>query len=186
MAIDTTTLTTAKVVKQNSFIEENVQDSIVTIAMRRVQDMHIEPILGTALYTKILAGVKADDLIAPYTTLLDKYILPTYFAYCEYEVAPHVNTEIRNKAVGKGLDGDISAATETELNYVRASYLKAAKKYEARLIGHLKDACSDDTYPEYKDNSGHEQMKPKQRIYGRSSYINGLRPEYINSRENHE
>jgi hypothetical protein len=62
--------------------------------------------------------------------------------------------------------------------------MKAAKKYEARLIAHLKDACSDDTYPEYKENEGYEQMKPKNRIYGRSSYINGLRPEYLKGYDN--
>jgi hypothetical protein len=160
-------LTTPSIVKQNSYINENVQDSVLKIAMQRVQDMRIEPILGTVLYQKILAG----GLAAPYTTLLTTYILPCFFAYCEYEVAPHITTEIRNQATGKSSNADINAASEQELNYIRASYKAGAKKYEARLIAHLCDHAED--YPEYSENEGHEQLKPMKNKYTRTTIING-------------
>jgi hypothetical protein len=160
-------LTTPSIVKQNSYINEHVQDSTLKIAMQRAQDLHIEPILGTVLYQKILAG----GLAAPYSTLLTTYILPVFFAYCEYEVAPHVTTEIRNQATGKSSNADINAASEQELNYIRSTYKAAAKKYESRLIAHLCDHKAD--YPEYSENEGHEQLKPMTNKYTRTTIVTG-------------
>ena len=174
MAYTVTYFCTPALVKESSFIHQNVEDTIVKVGMKLVQDLYFEKIFGTPLYNKIIALIEAGTISGTdYETLMDDYVLPCYFSYCAYELAPHVNTEIRNKAVGKSGDSDISPATETELEYLRNQLRGQAQKYEARLIGHLCDSVEADTYPEYSDYDADkkEQVSPQKKTYLKTSFV---------------
>lgn len=155
------------ILKRDSFIDENIEDSVLLVVLKRVQDLYIEPILGTPLYNAILDKIENDTMAVPYTTLMDDYILPYLYSACELVAVNHLNTQIRNKGVGKSSDEDISAASEQEMNYLKRSFNDFLEKYQAKLIGHLKDSCADDTYPEYSDYDATkaEQVKPKTDTY---------------------
>lgn len=151
--------------KKRSFIDENVEDSILKVALLRVQDLYVEPILGTPLYKAILLKIEDNTMASPYTTLMDDYVLPFIFAACEYVASPHINTEIRNKAVGKSSDADIRAGTEAELNYIKREFQDYMEKYESRLINHLIDD-NGANYPEYIEAANDlEDVTPKKRTY---------------------
>jgi hypothetical protein len=155
--------------KNRSFIDENVEASILKVVLKRVQDLHIEPLLGTPLFKAILLKIENNTMATPYTTLMDDYILPCLYAYCEYVGVSHINNEIRNKAVGKSSDTSIRASSEAELNYIKKEFMNYAEKYEARLIGHL---CDDNgvNYPEYIESiTDSEEVYPK-----KSKYLNNV------------
>jgi hypothetical protein len=171
MAFIKTYLCTAEFLKANSFINNNVEDSIVKVAMQRVQRNNIEPLLGTALYDKLIADIKAGTVAGNYEVLLDEYVLPVYIAWVEYKLAPHQNTEIRNKAVGKSGDNDITPATDTELGRIREQYRNDAKVLENKLIGYL---CENNTlFAEYTSgNDGADKVKPNTgHKYGKTSFL---------------
>ena len=48
---------------QLSYVDSNVQASLLRVAIIRTQDNTIEPILGTPLYKKILSDIQDKDLI---------------------------------------------------------------------------------------------------------------------------
>lgn len=171
MALTKNYLCSPAILMDNSFINANVETSVVKIGMLRVQSLYIEPILGTPLFKKILLDIQNDSVAGNYITLLNEYILPCFFAYCEFKLAPHINTEIRNKAVGKASDGDVSAASEPELNYIRNFYEKDAKKFEARLIGYLCDDAGT-MFPEYIESiTDNEQVAPITKKYGNGTFL---------------
>lgn len=158
--------------KKRSFIDENVEDSILKVVMQRVQDLYIEPVLGTPLYKAILDKIENGTMASPYTTLMDDYILNYLYACCEYVGVNHINTEIRNKAVGKSSDADIAASSSEDLNYLKKEFYNYLEKYQTRLINHL---CDDNgtNYPEYVENTSDlEDVKPKKSTYlGQVSFL---------------
>jgi hypothetical protein len=151
--------------KRRSFIDENVEDSVLRVVLKRVQDLYIEPILGTPLYKSILDKIDSGTMAAPYTNLMDEYILPCVYAYSELLGVNHINTEIRNKAVGKSSDADIQASQDGQLAYLKNEFLNYAEKYQSRLINHL---CDDNgtLYPEYVESTSDlEEISPKKSTY---------------------
>lgn len=160
--------------KRRSFIDENVEDSILKVVLQRVQDLHVEPVLGTPLYRAILDKIESNTMAAPYTTLMDDYILPYLFACCEYVGVNHINNEVRSKAVGKSSDADITASSEDQLNYLKKEFFNYLEKYQTRLVNHL---CDDNgqSYPEYKESTADlEEVSPQKRNYlGNVSFLAG-------------
>jgi len=171
MALEQIYLCNTALLKEKTFINKNVEDSILKVAMIRTQDLHIEPLLGTVLFKKVLADIKAGEIAGDYATLLEKYVLPCFFAYVEHTLAPHLNTEIRNKAVGKSGDQDIRPASEQELNYILDRYFEQAEKYRSRLVAYLCD--NKNLFPELSVNTGNkEDLPPTQDdFYPRTSFL---------------
>ena len=174
MAVENIYFTTVDTVRDNSNIHENVEGSIIKVSMIRTQALYFESVLGTPLYDKILADIKADTLTGNYLTLMDSYILPCYFAYVEYMTIPHVLTQIRNKTVGTSNDSDIQSTSEEGMNYLREKALIVARKYQERLYNYL---CEDNgtNFPEFTQSiTDKDEIKPQNGRTGSFSFINGL------------
>jgi hypothetical protein len=127
-------ITTAKV-KDISYIDKNVEDSILKITIQRVQDNIIQPIIGTSLYKRLLAGIIANDLNSDEDTLLNDYIAPCIASACDYKIIYPNIYKTRNKTVGANRDE------------LRNEYRKDFEPYRLALIGFLKD--NETLYPEY-------------------------------------
>ena len=174
MALENIYFSSIDVVRDNSNIHENVEGSIIKVSMLRTQDLYFESVLGTPLFKKILADIKANTLTGDYETLMDSYILPMYFAYVEYMVIPHVLTQIRNKTVGTSNDSDIQSTSEDGMNYLREKALIVAKKYETRLYNYLCDDAGV-MFPEFTQAiTDLEEVKPQSGMTGSFGYVNGL------------
>jgi hypothetical protein len=170
MAFIKTYLCSPEFLKANSFINGNVEDSIVKVAMQRVQRNNIEPLLGTALYERLIGDIINETVAGDYEVLLDEYVLPVFIAWCEYKIAPHVNNEIRNKAVGKSGDTDITPSTDADLARLRGHYQHDAKALEVKLIGYLKE--NTELFVEYTTgNDGLDKIKPTGGLYGKTSFL---------------
>lgn len=139
-------ITTANV-KKLTYIQGNVDDAILSITIKRVQDNIIQPIIGTSLYKRLLAGVTANDLNADEQTLLNDYIAPCIASACDYKIIYPLANKTRNKTVGSNNDEIMSTATLEAQTQLRNEYRKDFEPYRLALIGFLKDNEQD--YPEY-------------------------------------
>lgn len=139
-------ITTANV-KKLTYIQGNVDDAILSITIKRVQDNIIQPIIGTSLYKRLLAGVTANDLNADEETLLNDYIAPCIASACDYKIIYPLANKTRNKTVGSNNDEIMSTATLEAQTQLRNEYRKDFEPYRLALIGFLKDNEQD--YPEY-------------------------------------
>ena len=139
-------ITTANV-KKLTYIQGNVDDAILSITIKRVQDNIIQPIIGTSLYKRLLAGITANDLNANEQTLLNDYIAPCIASACDYKIIYPLANKTRNKTVGSNNDEIMSTATLEAQTQLRNEYRKDFEPYRLALIGFLKDNEQD--YPEY-------------------------------------
>ena len=133
--------------KEVSFIHGNVEDSILQPTIRVVQDTMIEPIIGTTLYNRLLAGIEADDLNANEIILMDSYIIPCLAMGCNVETVLQTVFQIRNKATGRTNDENLASASESEINRIQDNYRSKFEFYRTKLIKYLK--FNSNLYPEY-------------------------------------
>lgn len=82
--------------KSLSLVHSNVEDSILTSSLIRAQDMTVQPILGSSLYKRLLAGVLADDLTTLENTLIEDYIAQVVSIAVEIRTIDVASKEIRN------------------------------------------------------------------------------------------
>ena len=60
--------------RQFTDINDSVDSELIKNAVREAQDIHLQRIIGTLLYNKILSEIDADTLADPYLTLVTGYI----------------------------------------------------------------------------------------------------------------
>ena len=129
--------------KKKGLIHKDADTKLLTIAIKRVQDMVIQEALGSPLYRAMLLHVQNDDWSSypNYQTLQDEYIIPCLVAHVDFKVALLLNTKITNKTTGRASDEYVTALTDSELSPFQAELLLDAGFYKERLIGYLKDDC---------------------------------------------
>jgi hypothetical protein len=136
--------------KKLGLIHNNTDTKLLAVAIKRSQDMHIQPALGTPLYRALLDRVETNTWTQDYLDLMNDYVIPCLVAFVDYRAALLVTEKITNKTTGRVQDENIQANTLTEVNEFRDQLRKDAYFYKERLIGYLMDDQAT-KYPEYCD-----------------------------------
>lgn len=144
--------------KHYSFIEGDVNDEMLTVILKRVQDRYIEPIIGTPLYKKLLDDIENDTLAGNYVTLMN-YIINVVVVGCEIKATTHQNFKIRNKFVGIAEDDNGRANSVNEGNNLIDELKADFSHYRNKLVGYLKDNYT--LFPEWKCTDKHEDFNPE-------------------------
>lgn len=143
--------------KHYSYIDADVNDETLNVTLKRVQDIYLEPTLGTPLYKRMLQGVEDDDFTALEEKLMT-YILDFVYVGCELKASNHNNWKIRNKSVGSASDEHVRANDISQYNNYVDELRKDLSVYKNRLIGYLIDNKED--YPLYKCTNLKENLNP--------------------------
>lgn len=136
--------------KKLGLIHNNTDTKLLAVAIKRSQDMHIQPALGTPLYRALLLRVETNTWTQDYLDLMNDYVVPCLVAFVDYRAALLVTEKITNKTTGRVQDENIQANTLAEVNEFRDQLRKDAYFYKERLIGYLMDDQAV-KYPEYCD-----------------------------------
>jgi hypothetical protein len=163
------------VLKQNTPIQENVDDSLLNPYIFKSQETHIQQILGTNLYQKIILLIETNTIGLPqnsnYKTLVDDYIVNCLIEWSFYEVMPFISMKLTNKSIVRG---NAEFATEGDLNdlkYLRSTVRDLAEFYSQRVSNYLKQYNYN--FPEYFTNSGLDKIVPNSTSYFSGIYIGG-------------
>jgi len=148
-------------IKRFTPIQQNVEDNIIIPYIKKSQDTHIQDMLGTDLYNKILTEVENSTISGDYKELLDKYIIPCLTEWTFYEVLPFINFKMTNKSIVQGNSEFSSEVDLGDLKYLRSVARDMADFYSERLKGYLKQYPN--KFPEYLTNSGYDKLKPTKR-----------------------
>jgi hypothetical protein len=157
--------------KESTPIQDNVDDSLLTPYIYRAQTTHIQSILGTDLYMKILSLVSINTIPTTYKVLLDEYIQPVLIEYSFYEVLPFISLKITNKSIARGSADYLNEGDLSDLRYLRNAVKDMAEFQSQRLVGYLK--ANIDKFPEYTTNSGPDKMRPNSKVYFNGVYMGG-------------
>ncbi len=124
--------------RQFTDINNNVDSKLLSSAIRESQDIEIQRILGTKLYNKILADIKAGTLSGNYEVLVVDWVqnAAIYFAY--YYSLEDIYLRPRNNGLLIPTGGENSdSADGTWYNRKRESVKNKAQFYAERLTNYL-------------------------------------------------
>tara|TARA_R110001606_G_scaffold56821_2_gene137669 strand:+ start:4889 stop:5410 length:522 start_codon:yes stop_codon:yes gene_type:complete len=137
--------------KKKGLIHQNTDTKILGTAIIRVQDMVLQPVLGSPLFRALKDRVEGTTAwTSDYRTLMNDYVVPAMVASVDYKAALLQKEKITNKTTGHVSDENITTATKAEIISFRSELQSDADFYLQRLIGFLKDDCGT-LYPEYTE-----------------------------------
>jgi hypothetical protein len=146
--------------KKRGFVNRNVESSILTTTLERVQDTMLVPVIGTPFFKHLCKAVKDGTLTTDEETLLNEYIAPFLIASVDYRIGNHLTYELRSKTAGKSGDSYITPLDRSEIVALNDDLRKDVERYREQLIGHLKDNRTKfDTYDTFV--CSHENVKPE-------------------------
>lgn len=153
--------------KDNTSISMNVEPQLLNIAIQDAQNIHIQPLLGSSLYKKLVSLIVDGTIGAigneKYKTLLDDYVVPATTQWALVECLPYIRWKIMNKSVlGQHSDNTTPAELE-EIKFLKAELRNKAEFYGERIVKHLKANYT--LYPEYTDSTNCENISPMDNAY---------------------
>ena len=131
--------------KENSFINGNVDDKLIRATIIQVQDMQIHPIIGTGLYNQIKTQISGNTVSAANTTLLQEYIQPVIIWWVQADGTLPMTYKFMNKSVVKRNSENSNPADLDELFAIADNFKNKAEFYTKRLIKFLE--ANETTYP---------------------------------------
>jgi hypothetical protein len=123
-------------IKRLGLTQENVNDKLIAVAVRRTQDLKIREVIGEDLYSALMQRVTNNDVTGNYAVLMNEYIAPCMVAYVDYYTAIFSNQKITNKATGTIQDNNIRTDNGAVVDFLDVIE-KQAMNYRQRLIDWL-------------------------------------------------
>ena len=153
MAIQHTLYISSTRLKKDSALGGSVSDDLIMPYILLAQDMHILPILGTDLDTKLKALIQAGTLTGDYKILVETYLQPALVQFSFTQLMPYLRLRfVNNAVVVMGATDQSSSATYDDLKPVMDTATDAAEFYRQRMIDYLRNNTS--SFPEYSSNTG--------------------------------
>ena len=138
------------VLKERTSVHGNIDPKLLYPEIKVAQDMYIHPILGTALYNKLIQDVNVSGVTGDYKTLLDDYVIDPLLYYVLAELPVPISFQFWNKGVIRKQGDSTELPTMSELVDLSNKYRIRAEWYGERLTRYLKQNCStNNMFPEY-------------------------------------
>lgn len=160
-------LISTKYFKENSPVNENVDDNLLNNALWEAQTIHAHQILGTNLLDRLVDLCKSGDIELPayieYKKLLTDYVAQVIVYYALWECMPYIRFKIVNKGVESQNSDWSTSTTTTEFTYLRDDVKNKAEFYAQRLSNYL---CKNSTsFEEYRSCSTCADITPTKKQY---------------------
>lgn len=134
-------------IKQRADIDNNVSDKTIKTAISDAQDMILEQCIGSALYEKLIDGIKNANLAVAYQNLLNNKIRPMLIHATRYMLTMRLLYRASAASIAsKSSEGSTPVSTQ-DLNVIRSEDEMRMKHFVNKLILYL--LANIDTYPEY-------------------------------------
>lgn len=177
-------LISVDILKDRTGIHDNIDAKLIYPEIKTAQDMYIHPVLGTALYNKIIDDVDAGTIAGDYKDLLDDYIIDALLYYVLAGLPEALSFQFWNKGVVRKTGDNTESPTMTELIDISNRYRDRAEWYANRLTKYLKENASSSVLPEYLNpGAGIDTIVPQQTPFTMPIYLGDL-PQGINLDKN--
>lgn len=157
-------LLSASYIKEYTFVDHNVDEKYIRIAIEEAQKIHIRDFTGSDLYNEVVSQVEAGTLSALNTTLLDDYIIPALKWWTMYEASPFLTYKTTNKNIVRKNSENSSSIDYNELDQFMNMITDKAQYYTNRMVLYL---CENETdYPLYVNTgSGIDVILPRKNAF---------------------
>jgi len=140
-------------IKEYSYIDTNVDDKVVKIAIQHAQVTVIEPLIGSNLYSKLLAGVTEGNLDLAYQNLIVQYIWPVLVASTELLILRRLIFRLTNSSIVKDTNTNAAPIEKDELDSLRAEVNELLTAHIKKLQLYLDSSTE---FPEYTQANADE------------------------------
>lgn len=124
-------------IKATAYVDENVDDKLVTNAISIAQDLYILPIIGSGINDELRTQIGASTLSVLNTTLLSTYIVPALRYWVLYELAEPMTYKFTNKSIVKKKSENSEAIDFKDLMALKDKFMNIAQWYTERLKFYL-------------------------------------------------
>jgi hypothetical protein len=139
-------LITTEELKQDGFINRNLEDEYLLSAIDESQDIFLREIIGDSLYETLQNKVSEESIEGVYQTLLESYVK----IYLKYKVLAllcvPLTYKLRNIGIAQQFSNEVNTTTLTDTKYLQNYYDGKADFYANRLTKFLQT----NDIPEYK------------------------------------
>jgi hypothetical protein len=133
-------------------VNDNLDTAFIKNAVREAQDIHLQRIIGTVLYKKLLSDIDADTLAGEYKTLVDDYIQDFLLYAAYYESLEAIYIRPRNNGLLNATGGENSESVGRDLfNVKRQSTENKMQYYAERLVNYIIE--KQNVLPELNENN---------------------------------
>jgi hypothetical protein len=131
--------------KEESLINQNVDDKKISPLIKRVQKEQIQQIIGSGIYNEICDQITGASVDVKNKTLLDDYIQPVIVRYVEVEFVLYGTYNMTNKGVNTKSSDNAQPASMSDILTLRDELLNEAQFCAERLTRFLIE--NESTYP---------------------------------------
>ena len=150
-------------IKNLGYISENYDDSKLNTLIKSVQDLFLEPALGSKLYNKILEEInKEEELDIIYKNLIDGYIIYAISNFVKSETII-ASYDYTNSGVIQRGDDKIYPTSLKDLQQISNHYRNIADSYVLKMQLFIKQNIDD--YPQFNDNNNNAIKTDKTPFY---------------------
>ena len=149
-------LISADDIKGSTYVNYNVDDSLLGPAIREAQEIGLQSIIGTALLRKlqelVLLDIEGeeggieDEGNEKYKELLDDYVTDYLEARTQAVLGAMISFKMRNAGVIKNSDTNMQAPTIKEVMFTQRSFTQISDRYATALSKYL--CANKEAFPE--------------------------------------
>jgi len=159
--------------QKNSPIYANLDSSDILWIAQVSQDMRMERLLGTSLYSRLKTDIiNSGTTTGLYKTLIDDYISPSLVYFIVLDAVDFNAIKFTNKGLLRKSSENSEVATPEELQAYKNKLESFAEYYSQRIVDFL---CANITsFPEYSNpGSSADTIHPSQKAYTSTIFIPG-------------
>lgn len=162
--------------KERTAAHGNIDPKLIYPDIKFAQDKYIHPLLGSALFNKMLTLVSSGNISgvpnADYKNLLDNYIVDALVYYTMATLPMGLSYQFWNKGVMRKQGTDTELPSMTDLVSIADNYMDRAEWYGERLRRYLQATHTTTVLPEYGDpGSTTETIHPEHTAFTMPIYL---------------
>lgn len=158
-------------IKERTAIHGNIDPKLIYPQIKVAQDMYVHPILGTALFNKLLTDINGSTLTGNYKTLVDNYVVDTLIYYTLANLPMTLSYQFWNKGVLRKQGVDTELPSADELISLMNQYKNWAEFYANRLRLYLKQNAAA-MFTEYLNpGNGIDDINPANKSFTLPVYL---------------
>lgn len=138
-----------QILLDQSILSENINYQMIRPTLIKIQEMRIQPVLGSTLYNSIISQITMNTVSVVNQTLLDDYIQPAAIQWLYFEIPSVLAFRYVNKGMVRKSSEESTPMSVDEIYKLQDKMRNDAEWYSERITRFLIENRAD--YPEFNN-----------------------------------
>ena len=124
----------ASYIKENTIVDENVDEKYINIAIQETQDYKLKYLIGSGMFNELKTQIQNSTLTSNNTTLLDSYVIPYIVEQTLVQLMPYLLDKLSNRNLGVKDSENVSAVDFNRMEKI-ANEQESKAEIRAKELG---------------------------------------------------